>query len=49
MSIFMRSYDYEMLDVVSDGLYVPVKTGTRSEALEPKLRTEWSEIEVKKV
>ena len=27
MSIFMRSYDYEMWDVVLDGPYVPMKTG----------------------
>ena len=32
-----------------DGPYVPMKTRTRSEALEPKLRSEWSETEVKKV
>ena len=32
-----------------DGPYVPMKTITRSEALEPKLRSEWSETEVKKV
>ena len=49
MIIFMRSYDYEMWDVVLDGLYVPMKIRTRSEALEPKLRSEWSETEVKKV
>ena len=49
MSIFMRSYDYEMWDVVLNGLYVPMKTKTRSKALEPKLWSEWSETEVKKV
>ena len=27
MSIFMRSYDYEMWDVVLDGPYIPMKTG----------------------
>ena len=32
-----------------DGPYVPMKTRTGSEALEPKLRSEWSETEVKKV
>ena len=32
-----------------DGRYVPMKTRTGSEALEPKLRNEWSETEVKKV
>ena len=49
MSIFMQSYNYEMWDVVLDGPYVPMKTRTGSEALEPKLRSEWSETEVKKV
>ena len=48
MSIFMRSYDYEMWDVVLDGLYVPMKTGTRVEALVLKLRSEWSKSDVKK-
>ena len=32
-----------------DGPYVPMKTRTRSEALEPKLRSEWLETKVKKV
>ena len=49
MSIFMRSYDYEIWDVVLNGPYVPMRTKTRSEALEPKLRSEWTESEVKKV
>ena len=49
MSIFMRSYDYEMWDVVLNGPYVPMKTGTRDEASVPKLRSEWSESEVKRV
>ena len=38
-----------MWDVVLDGLYIPMKTRTGIEALEPKLRNEWSEIEVKKM
>ena len=45
----MRSYDYEMWDVVLDGPYVPMKKGTTVEALIPKLRSEWSESEVKRV
>ena len=45
----MWSYDYEMWDVVLDGPYVPMKTKTRSEKSEPKLRSEWMEVEVKKV
>ena len=49
MSIFMRSYDYEMWDVVLDGPSVPMKTKTKSADLEPKLRSEWSESEMKKV
>ena len=32
-----------------DGPYVPMKTKTRSEDLVPKLRSEWSESEMKKV
>ena len=40
ISIFMRSYDYKMWDVVLDGSYVPMKTGTG---------VEWSESKVKRV
>ena len=36
MSIFMQAYDYEIWDVVLDVLYVPMKTKTSSEALEPR-------------
>ena len=35
----MHLYNYEMWDVVLDGLYVPMKTGMGSEALELKLRS----------
>ena len=49
MSIFMRSYDYEMWDVVLDDPYVPMKIGMGSEALELKLKSEWLETKVKKV
>ena len=45
----MRSYDYEMWDVGLDGPYVLMKIKTGSEALEPKLRSEWTETEMKKV
>ena len=45
----MRSYDYEMWDVVLDGPYVPMKMGTRVEASVPKLRSKWSESKVKRV
>ena len=38
-----------MWDVVLDGLYVPMKTGMGSEALELKLKSEWSKTKVKKV
>ena len=48
MSIFMRAYDYEMWNVGLDDLYVPMKTKARSEALEPKIRSEWIELEIKK-
>ena len=49
MSIFMRSYNYEMWDVVLDAPYVPMTTRMGSEALEPKLQSEWSKTVVKKV
>ena len=49
MSIFMRAYNYEMWDVVLDGPYVPMKTKAGSEALEPKIINEWTEMEIKKV
>ena len=49
ISIFMRSYDYEVWDIVLDGPYVPMKIGTRVEASVPKLQSEWLESEVKKV
>ena len=49
MSIFIRSYNYEMWDVVMNGPYVPTKKKTESEEFEPKLRSKWTEVEVKKV
>ena len=49
MSIFMWAYDYEMWDVVLDGPYVSMKTKAGSDALEPKIRSEWIELEIKKV
>ena len=45
----MRSYDYELWDVVMDDPYVPIKTKVGSEESEPKLRNEWTEAEVRKV
>ena len=48
ISIFMRAYDYEMWNVVLDGPYVSMKTKAGSEALEPKIRSEWTELEIKK-
>ena len=36
MSIYMRSYDYQIWDVVVDGPFVPIKTKGRSEEIEPK-------------
>ena len=49
MSIFMRAYYYEIWDIVLDGPYVPMKTKAGSEALEPKVISEWTELEIKKV
>ena len=45
----MLSYDYEMRDVVMDDPYAPMKNKTKSEELEPKLQSEWTKVEVKKV
>ena len=49
MSIFMRSCDYEMWEVVMDGPYVPTKAKEGSEELELKHRSEWTDIDMKKV
>ena len=49
MSVYMRSCDYEMWEVVMDGPYLPTKTKRGSEELEPKLQSEWTDIDMKKV
>ena len=49
MSIYMRSCDYEMWEVVMDGPYVPTKTKERSEEFEPKLRCEWTDVDMENV
>ena len=49
MSIFMRSFDYEMWDIVVEGPYVPTKPRVGCSDLELKPRNEWTEAEVKKV
>ena len=49
MSIYMRSCDYEMWDVVMDDPYVPTKTKGKSEELESKLQSKWTDAEMKKV
>ena len=49
MSVYMRSCDYEMWEVVMDGPYVPIKTNGENRELEPKLRNEWTDAETKKV
>ena len=48
MSIYMRSCDYEMWEVVMDGPYVPTKTKGENGKLELKLRSEWTDAEMKK-
>ena len=48
MSISMRAYDYKMWDIVLDGPYVSMKTKAGSEALEPKIKSEWIELKIKK-
>ena len=45
----MRSCDYEMWKVVMDGPYVPTKTKKKSEELKPKLRSKWTDVDMKKV
>ena len=49
MSIYMRSCDYEIWEVVMDGPYVPTKTKEGSEELEPKFYNEWTDVDMKKV
>ena len=49
MSIFMRSFDYEMWDIVMKGPYVPTKIKSTSQDREPKPKDEWIEAELKKV
>ena len=38
-----------MWDVILDGPYIPMKSKMESEAMEPKIRSEWTEAEIKKV
>ena len=45
----MRSFDYEMWDIVMEGPYVPTKSKSTSQELERKLRDEWTDPELKKV
>ena len=49
MSIYMKSYDYLMWDVVVDGLFVPIRKIRGSEELKLKERSEWTNVEVKKI
>ena len=49
MSIFMRSFDFEMWDIVMEGPYVPTKSKGTNQELKPKLRDECTDTELKKV
>ena len=49
MSIYMRSCDYLMWDVVVDGLIVPLRKIRENEELEPKQRNGWTNAELKKI
>ena len=49
MSIYMRSYNYEMYDVIMNGPYVPMKTKKEREKIEQKQKSEWTNVEMKKV
>ena len=44
----MRSYDYEMWDVVMDSPYIPMKK-KRNNEMEPKPKSEQTNVEVKKI
>ena len=45
----MRSCDYLIKDVVVNGPFVLMRKIRRSEKMEPKLRIEWIDVEVKKI
>ena len=49
MSVYTRSCDYEMWEVIMDSPYMPRKTKRENGKLEPKLRSEWTDAEMKKV
>ena len=49
MSIFMRSYNYLMWDIVVDGLFVPMRKIRGSEEIVPKQKSEWANGELKKI
>ena len=48
MSIYRRSYNYEMWDVVMDDPYITMKKKGIDE-MEPKSKSEWIDAEVKKI
>ena len=45
----MRSCDYLIWDVVEDGPSVPIRKIRRSDELEPKQKSEWTNSKVKKI
>ena len=49
MSIFMRSYDYLMWNILVDDLFVPMRKIRVSKEQVPKQRSEWINAEVKKI
>ena len=49
MSIYIRSCNYLMWDVIVDGHFVLMRKIRGGEELEPKQRSEWSNGEVKKI
>ena len=44
----MRSFDYEIWDIVMEGPYVPTKSKGINQELEPKPKDEWTDVELKK-
>ena len=49
ISIYIRSYDYLMWDIVIDDLFVLLRKIKGNEELELKQMSEWTNVEVKKI
>ncbi|WRX14564.1 hypothetical protein QQP08_007051 [Theobroma cacao] len=49
MSIYIRAIDYEMWDIIIDGLLIPLTLNVVTNELMPKPRFEWTKAETKKL